>query len=100
MNAQALFFYAGRRLRRWDETLQIREEVSHEGASDFVRERAARSEIRDACERRVQNCSQGLAGEERLMPGHDHVRERDEALDHVVRDHRAISSASSTSMPR
>src|SRR6266542_2679586 len=56
---------------------------------DLVGQRAARGKVRDASQRRVQNRPQSLAREECLMPGHDHVRERDEALDHVVRNHRA-----------
>jgi hypothetical protein len=62
---------------------------SRSGPSDFVREWAARGEIRDACERRAENCRQGLACEECLVAGQDHVRERDEPLDHVVGNHRA-----------
>src|SRR6266540_718882 len=54
---------------------------------DFVCERSARGKIRDACERCFQNGTNGLTREECLMPRHDHVRERDEALDHIVRDH-------------
>jgi hypothetical protein len=50
------------------------------GCGDLVGERAPRGEIRDASQRRVQNRSQGLAREECLMPGHDHVREGDEVL--------------------
>src|SRR5262249_42120649 len=54
---------------------------------NFVRERAAGLEIRDACKRRVLDGAKGLTREERLVPGHDHVRKRHEALDHVVLDH-------------
>src|SRR6266508_2479932 len=57
---------------------------------DFVCERSARGKIRDACERCFQNGTNDLMREECLMPHHDHVPERAEALDHIVRDHKHL----------
>src|SRR6185312_5725746 len=56
---------------------------------DLVHQRAARGKIRNACESGFQNRSKSLAGEEGLMPGQDYIGKGDEALNHVVRDHRA-----------
>ena len=43
-------------------------------------------EFSDAFERGANDCAHRFAGEERLMPGDDHVRERNEPLDNVVGD--------------
>src|SRR3954447_24992566 len=54
--------------------------------SHFVGERRLASELGRAAQRGLADGADGLAREEGLMAGHDHVRERHQALQYVVGD--------------
>src|SRR6478736_2124707 len=56
---------------------------------DFVREGSARREVRDAGKGRLEDRAQCFAREERLMSGDNRIRERHEALNHIIRDNGA-----------